>query len=122
MFLEEKMTWYEAKAACKARSGHLVEVDTEEKQTLLTAEVQRRGLHSTHYMWIDLNDLDSEGVWRWSQSGTVASFTAWSGGQPNSLNGEQDCVGLDLGNSKWNDLWCGRREHEGDSFGAICEM
>ena len=115
------MTWYEAKAACKARSGHLVEVNTEEKQTLLTAEVQRRGLHSTHYMWIDLNDLDSEGVWRWSQSGTVASFSAWNAGQPNGpTNGGQHCVGLDQ-STKWNDLWCDRREFGSTSFGAICE-
>ena len=120
MFLEERMTWYEAKNACNKISGHLVEIDTAEKHNLLVAESQKRGLNSTHNLWIGLNDLDSEGVWRWSQSGEEATFTAWRDGQPNSSQGEQDCAGLeDFG---WNDLWCNRRYYEKFSFGAICEM
>ena len=118
MFLEKKMTWYEAQDACNNMLGHLVEIETVEEQNILVAESQKRGLSSTHYLWIGLNDLDSEGIWRWSQSGEEATFSAWLSGQPNG-GGDQNCAGLDK--SGWNDLWCDKSYYGRTSYGAICE-
>ena len=114
------MTWYEAKSACNNSSGHLVEVETKEEHNLLVAESRRRGLQSTHHLWIGLNDLDQEGVWRWSHSGKEATFLPWASGQPNSVRGEQDCAGLD--DEEWNDLWCYKNHYSSISYGAICEV
>ena len=105
------MTWYEAQNACNKKLGHLVEIDTVEEQNILVAESQKRGLSSTHYLWI--------GIWRWSQSGEGATFSAWLSRQPNSSGGDQDYAVLDK--SGWNDLWCDKSYYGRTSYGAICE-
>ena len=121
------MTWYEAKTACNNISGHLVDVETEEEQGLLVAEIKKSRLlqHSNRfkYMWIGLNDLDGEGVWRWSDS-AKATFSSWGRGQPNSSGGEQDCATLDFSSldGKWNDFWCNRSNYNSKLVGAICEI
>ena len=125
MFLEGRMNWFMAKTACEARSGYLVEVDTEEENNLLIAEKQRRGLRS---LWIGLNDLDNQGVWRWSRYRRQAVFSAfnyyWS--SPNSGDGPKHCVLLQQSND-WNNFDCYKRSSADSSskqynIGAICEI
>jgi len=126
MFLEERMNWFMAKAACEARSGYLVEVDTEDENNLLIAETQRLGLRS---LWIGLNDLDNQGVWRWSRYRRKAVFTAFSFGKPSynvERNGMEHCVILKHRNG-WNNIDCYKRSTESSSsksyyIGAICEI
>ena len=71
LFLEGKMNWHMAKAACKQRSGYLAEVDSDEENNLLIAEKRRRNLR---HLWIGLNEMDKEGVWRWSRYQRQAIF------------------------------------------------
>ena len=123
-FLEKRVAWNSAKSVCYKISGHLVKVETEEEQVLLVAEMNKRRLHSTrfNYMWIGLNDLDDEGVWRWSDS-TKTPFSSWRHGQPNSSGGEQDCAVMDFSaDGKWNDFWCDRNNYNSKLVGAICEL
>ena len=119
------MTWNEANAACNNISGHLVDVETEEEQVLLVAERKKSRLQSNSfkYMWIGLNDLDDEGVWRWSDS-AKATLPSWGRGQPNSSGGEQDCVTMDFSSldGKWNDFWCNSSNYHSKLVGAICEI
>ena len=119
-FLEKGMTWYEAKTACNNITGHLVKVETEEEQALLVAEIKKR---RSPYMWIDLNDLDEEGVWRWSES-IKATFSSWGYVQPNSSGGEQDCAVIDMSfyNGEWNDFWCSKGSYSSKAISAICEL
>ena len=42
-FEEGKMTWYAAKDRCKAKGGKLVEIDSEEENTFLVLEINRKG-------------------------------------------------------------------------------
>ena len=116
------MTWQEAKTACNNISGRLVEIETEEEQALLVAEKKKRS-NLPPNMWIGLNDLDEEGVWRWNESART-TFTAWAVGQPNSVRGEQDCAVMYFkSNGKWNDFWCnGMDGWKKESVGAICEL
>ena len=122
-FLEEKMTWNEANAACNNISGHLVDVETEEEQVLLVAERKKSRYNRFKYMWIGLNDVDDEGVWRWSDS-AKATFSSWGPGQPNSSGGEQDCATMDFSSydGSWNDFWCNHSNYQSNLVGAICEI
>jgi len=123
------MTWQEAKTECNLISGRLVMIETEEEQALLVAEKKKRSILPPYmwigYMWIGLNDLSEEDVWRWTGTvGLRTTFSAWGRSQPNSYNGEQDCVAMDFANNngKWNDFWCNKRSWESRSIGAICEL
>ena len=123
LFLEGEMNWHMAKAACKERSGYLVEVDSHDENILLVAEKKRRNLR---HLWIGLNDVDDEGVWRWSQYRRQAVFTAFGYNGPNTDRYQQKhCVALNS-QHEWENLNCYRSSTSSSSskqyhIGAICE-
>ena len=43
VFVDHKMTWYEAKDHCAGDGGKLVEIDSEEENAALVDEIKRRG-------------------------------------------------------------------------------
>eukprot|EP01083_Nonionella_stella_P227374 806788_1 len=112
-------TWSEAQSACQAegttlasihslgqaRQARLVCLDAVDQQTIMGC-------------WIGLNDINSEGVWEWSDgSATDYGFTnsnasdpttgsyPWTGGQPSA---DGNCVHLwfNANEYAWNDLTC----------------
>jgi len=115
MFLMEGMTWYGARAACKERSGYLVEVDSDEENNLLIAEIKRRGWVDG-WFWIGLNSEEDFG-WRWSQYKRRPSFTKFSNKFLQTWVKEKSkpCGALDREN-EWNAWYCDFNLH------SICEM
>jgi len=68
-------------------------------------------------LWIDLSDLDTEGVFRWGD-GVLASagYTNWNSGEPNNASVNEDCVHLSRQHGgQWNDDPCARQ------YRALCE-
>jgi len=53
--------------------------------------------------WIGLNDLETEGTFKWV-SGEPITYTRWATGEPNNLNNE-DCAQL-YPDGTWNDKAC----------------
>ena len=53
----------------------------------------------------------------WSESNSPATWTNWAAGEPDSLNGDEDCVAMAnwLAHT-WIDTPC-----DGESFHALCE-
>ncbi|XP_055997000.1 perlucin-like protein [Ostrea edulis] len=102
--LPAKRTWYSAKSACKALKANLADI---------TSESENRWLRKTFtglkkYAWIDAADKAKEGEWRWSSSGKLLTYNAWSKGQPNDAGGKEDCghVFEHEGKLLWNDRPC----------------
>ena len=59
------MTWFEAQEHCEGEGGKLVEIDSEEENTALVVEINRRGYAVKNInFWLGLSDLESEGDWR----------------------------------------------------------
>jgi hypothetical protein len=102
-------SWYEARAACQAWDADLVEIGSQE-ENLQLAE------HIAGSAWIGATDEEEEGTFRWVGGGVV-EFMAWADGQPNNLEGLEDCAVLDAADARWTDVSCV------DSFGqqALCE-
>ena len=69
-----------------------------------------------HY-WIGLTDFAFEGigvkgisgsylgVWMWQESHEEVPYQNWCPGEPNNLNGDEDCVEK-IGTDMWNDRPC----------------
>jgi len=67
----------------------------------------------SHY-WIDLSDLQEEGIWKWMEQDVAAVYTNWAPSQPDNSAGHQDC-GLLIKPGGWDDNECE------NSLTYICE-
>lgn len=58
------------------------------------------------YHWIGLNDYEIDGVWRWTDTDTIATFTNWHTGEPNGHTRENCAIIYPVFNYKWIDENC----------------
>ena len=102
-------TWAAQKTYCESLGGWLAIVNTATDNTALV-----NARPSSEEFFIGLNDISVEGTYRWVD-GSVVSYTAWSTGEPNNLNGDEDCIAIKI-NGLWNDKSCTASPSK-----AICE-
>ncbi|TLU82425.1 MAG: hypothetical protein FDX21_07935 [Chlorobium sp.] len=100
------MSWEQAESEAIAHGGHLVSINSaEENQWLLSSFAGNKA-------WIGLNDIQQEGVWRWTDRSSLA-YTNWSSGEPNDYNGSEDTSEIYCDSTgKWND-WVGTNRQYG---------
>ena len=65
--------------------------------------------------WIGLNDVGSEGQWRWV-GGEDPVFIKWSGVQPDNAGGGEDCAHMYSRSGFWNDGECDKK------LASVCEI
>ena len=67
--------------------------------------------------WIGLNDIDSEGEFRWLNGDVFRNEIVWSSGQPDNHNSNEDCVHLNRydPSEAANDVPCSYSAH------GLCE-
>ncbi|XP_034002682.1 C-type lectin domain family 6 member A-like [Trematomus bernacchii] len=58
LFSTEKRSWEQSRDNCTARGAHLVIVDSEEEQEIITSMTKKD-------TWIGLSDREEEGTWKW---------------------------------------------------------
>ena len=93
------MTWAAAEAEAVALGGHLVAINSQAEQDLIsTLFIEQFG--TTHY--IGLTDQAQEGTFVWT-TGEPLTFTRWLPGQPDDFNGNEDVVSV-LPNGQWLDV------------------
>ncbi|XP_078354451.1 uncharacterized protein LOC144639065 [Oculina patagonica] len=56
-------------------------------------------------VWIGLNDVTTEGTYRWPD-GSHVTYTKWSYNLPDDQNGYQDCVRMTFDEGAWDDTSC----------------
>ena len=102
------MSWFAAKKHCEGIGGKLVEIDSEEENTALVEEINRRRGDSkpVKSFWIGLTDLEKEADWRLASSGLKPSYLNWYKDQPNNKWGNEDCARIRIGlDPHWKDTW-----------------
>lgn len=58
-----------------------------------------------HY-WLGGRDDSTDGIWTWSSSDRVFTYTAWGPGEPNG-HANENCLDMHYGHQwKWNDDVC----------------
>ncbi|XP_061088108.1 C-type lectin domain family 4 member E-like isoform X4 [Conger conger] len=92
-------TWEMAREQCIAMGATLAMVKTEEEMEFLANAIAQR-------FWVGLNDIGTEGTWKWLD-GTSPASGMWTPGEPNN-EGEEDCAEVI---KKLNDVPCGEKRH-----------
>jgi hypothetical protein len=106
LFCTSLTTWPNAEADCLSWGYDLVTIDDSGENSWLTSTGLAYGFRHgglNELAWHGFNDRTAEGTWEWA-SGDPASFTSWSGGEPNNM-GNEDCATLNY-NGTWNDYPC----------------
>jgi hypothetical protein len=91
-------SWRDARDACDAWGGDLVEIGSAEENLALRDR-------SDVDAWIGANDLDLEGTFVWA-GGAPVEFAAWAFLQPDDNQGSEDCGELRALDDAWNDVPC----------------
>ena len=112
-FRNSTMSWLSANNAAIAAGGHLAIIRDAAQNAWLRSAVDAAG-GTNQSFWIGLNDVSTEGNWRWMNS-TPAVFLNWDTNEPNSNGGNEDYA-LMKANGKWND------EKTTSSFRSVIEV
>eukprot|EP00058_Branchiostoma_floridae_P012915 XP_002598403.1 hypothetical protein BRAFLDRAFT_83178 [Branchiostoma floridae] len=109
-----KMTYWNAKSACKKEGATLAMPKTEELDHALRDLVRMEGGNSEH--WIGLKKkwcfLLHERRWKWEDGSTLSNYKGWSPGQPDNHGWRHSCVNYFAGGAgfpMWGDRVCDLR-------------
>ena len=74
--IDANSTWVDAQAEASLKnyaglSGYLVEIGSAEENYFVS------NLLGDRYGWIGATDYESEGVWRWGESGELVTYSNW---------------------------------------------
>ncbi|XP_050965465.1 C-type lectin domain family 4 member E isoform X1 [Labeo rohita] len=97
----ELKSWSDSRQYCRDRGADLVIINSEEKQRFMSS-------FTTERVWIGLSDTEQEGNMKWVDNSSLKQGF-WLEGEPNDLNGTEDCNELNPANpvlNNWNDLPC----------------
>ncbi|XP_038056604.1 lactose-binding lectin l-2-like [Patiria miniata] len=89
-------TWHEAKQACLAMRGVMV-VPHSDEETEFLEDLQPQ-------IWINCNDLETEGVWVCQEGTTKVDYRNWDSREPNKKGDEHCAVIKRCG--EWTDVPC----------------
>ncbi|XP_051555702.1 macrophage mannose receptor 1b [Myxocyprinus asiaticus] len=107
-----KLTWLEARNACRQEGGDLLSIQSTEEQSFVITQL---GYLKTDELWIGFNDLKIQMLFEWSDQSSVP-FASWELWEPshNAVHAE-DCVLMRGEEGKWADEIC---QHKN---GFICK-
>lgn len=94
---DNPMTWYEAKALCESKGGHLVTISDSAENTFIYN-------NTTDKAWLGFTDEEEEDVWQWI-TGEEVTFTNWLPGEPNNNGNDEDFAHIrhNAPFDQWND-------------------
>merc|ERR1712215_165520 len=121
LLIRLQLNWDEAAAACWMNNeSHLVNIHTDYQRTYLGQVIYLEDIPH-HYWWVGATDRNSEGLWRWSNSGEELEVSGWREGQP---NGEilENCAVQSGNDYHWDDCQCTDEMYNGLPIYAICQI
>uniref|UniRef100_A0A3B3R0X4 C-type lectin domain-containing protein n=1 Tax=Paramormyrops kingsleyae TaxID=1676925 RepID=A0A3B3R0X4_9TELE len=83
-------TWIDSELNCLSSGGNLASIHSEEEFQFIKALIKSRD-SAENPTWIGLTDSSKEGTWLWTD-GSKVDFTKWNSGEPNNVNGGENCV------------------------------
>jgi len=111
-------TWEEAKADCEKRGGHLVTIDSDDENEVVTQLLTDSGYP---HAWIGLSLNDDTGKWEWVTLEDVTDlfYENWDK-DPKEPSGGEYYVDI-RSDGTWND-WCRDRKNKDYKMPYVCEF
>ncbi|XP_033753199.1 perlucin-like protein, partial [Pecten maximus] len=112
-FSDDKRTWNSALTQCHNMGGHLARIYTTEENRFIqdTARNREDGGSYDGY-WLGGSDIRNEGVWEWHETRKEIGPLFWHQSEPNSFQGDQDCLQLYVHHGfQWDDEVCAIPRH-----------
>ncbi|XP_033762765.1 perlucin-like protein [Pecten maximus] len=101
-----QLSWHDSKEYCQKLDAKLAELDTEPKDVFVVDLIKKGTEKRT---WIGGSDIDKEGSWTWSTSGSLLNITHqnWAKDQPNNQPVDSDCLCIGTWyRYRWDDNTC----------------
>lgn len=95
------MTWTDADAYCESHSSSLAKIPDE--RTNLEITVKLTLPIPVLEAWIGLK---KKLFWHWSDTSENYTLSNWQQGQPDNLNGDQNCAAVVVQSGTWTDEQC----------------
>ncbi|XP_052762419.1 hepatic lectin-like [Mya arenaria] len=108
LFGHDLMTFHEAAVLCKSYEANLIHIETSNENTFIEDQLKHlyRASSATAW-WIGLTDENVEGLWKWHDTDTLATFTDWFPGEPSNGGNNEDCASIYVREGfHWNDVNC----------------
>ncbi|XP_071790444.1 low affinity immunoglobulin epsilon Fc receptor-like [Asterias amurensis] len=100
-FVENGLYWAQAQQHCVDIGGVLTAPHSREEEDYLLAWT------NAGQLWINCNDISSEGTWECKEGTTTVDYRRWSSPPDNNGGGDgEDCAGML--SQGWNDISCTR--------------
>ena len=93
------MSWQDAQSYCRERHSDLATISNSRDNNIA---LKSKTNSAENYVWIGLNNNNTQGAWRWSEDSSNVSFCNWNKDEP---NGNSDCVEMTK-DGRWNDKSC----------------
>jgi hypothetical protein len=104
LFYNTSLPWPHARKVCKADSGSDLATVSDWAEFNAILDAFSRFAEGA---WIGLNDLFAESTFVWANKDSD-TYRDWSSGEPNNLEGHEDCVQFVFNKRGWNDNNCDR--------------
>ncbi|KAK0135448.1 Macrophage mannose receptor 1 [Merluccius polli] len=98
-YIDKKMTWQDAQSYCRKNHSDLATISNSRDNNIA---LKSKTNSAENYVWIGLNNNNTQGAWRWSEDSSNASFYNWNKGEPNV---NSDCVEMRR-DGRWYDVKC----------------
>ncbi|XP_065683392.1 uncharacterized protein LOC100215503 isoform X1 [Hydra vulgaris] len=104
----DRASWPEARERCSIYGGNLATIPSDDIQKQLRSMVR----NSYTSVWIGLNDQAEEHSFKWSNGEIIfpSSYTNWAQGEPNDVEGTENCVEISTSSGQWNDNQCSSQQ------------
>ncbi|XP_033635552.1 perlucin-like protein [Asterias rubens] len=89
---EKTFTWADAKDECRNLGG-VLGVPSSDQENEFTVQL----IPLDQAVWLDCNDQDVEGRWKCREGNVEVAYRNWFSGEPNNLDGDEDCAVLTNG-------------------------
>ena len=103
---DTKLNWADANNFCLQQNSNLASILSAEEDEFLVAEFVT---DDRNFIWLGGHEEnDVEGAWVWTDGAPFSCYTDWRQGQPDNLNGNEDCLCLmdSRYDGQFNDIDC----------------